>query len=378
MKIVFLSTFLNHHQLPLCNAFFRMKNVEFQYISVMPVSQECLKLGYRDMNNECDFVIKAYESTEKKNRAIREMKKADVLICVVNIWDYLTKEEVKDKLVFLYMERIFKKVYNLEFALNIPRSIKNHTLNRGKNIFVLCAGAYVESDLKKICAYKGRMYRWGYFPEVFERKYEDAVKLKSSEIVRILWAGRFLDWKRPQQALEIAKKLKEKGYNFQLDMVGGGDLENEIKKQVCENKLEGCVNLMGFVPAEQVRTYMDRADIFLFTSNRIEGWGAVLNEAMSSRCAVVANWQIGAVPFLVRHNKNGLVYNGTVEDLLLKTECLVNDKEKRLNLGEQAYRMMHEYWNADVAADHFVRLSQSLLSGEKNKMDLKGPCSYIG
>ena len=378
MKIVFLSTFLNHHQLPLCNAFFRMKNVEFQYISVMPVSQECLNLGYRDMNNECDFVLKAYESTEKKNRAIREMKEADVLISVVNIWDYLTKEDIKGKLVFLYMERIFKQVYNLEFMLNILRGIKNHTLNRAKNIFVLCTGAYVAPDLKRLCAYKGRMYRWGYFTEVFERRREDAIKLKSSETVHILWVGRFLALKRPQHALEVAKELKKRGYDFCLDMVGSGDLENEIRKEVCKGGVEGYVNLAGSVPAEQVRTYMDHADIFLFTSNRIEGWGAVLNEAMSSRCAVVANQQIGAVPFLIRNNKNGLVYNGTVEDLLLKTEDLVRNREKRLSLGEQAYRMMRKYWNADVAADHFVQLSQSLLSGEKSKTDLKGPCSYIG
>ena len=53
---------------------------------------------------------------------------------------------------------------------------------------------------------------------------------------------------------------------------------------------------------------MEQADVFLFTSNYLEGWGAVLNEAMNSACAVVAGHGIGAVPFLLKHGKNGLVY----------------------------------------------------------------------
>ena len=34
---------------------------------------------------------------------------------------------------------------------------------------------------------------------------------------------------------------------------------------------------------------MEKADIFLFTSDRREGWGAVANEAMNSACALVVS-----------------------------------------------------------------------------------------
>ena len=34
---------------------------------------------------------------------------------------------------------------------------------------------------------------------------------------------------------------------------------------------------------------MEQADIYLFTSDRNEGWGAVANEAMNSACAMVAD-----------------------------------------------------------------------------------------
>jgi glycosyltransferase involved in cell wall biosynthesis len=45
--------------------------------------------------------------------------------------------------------------------------------------------------------------------------------------------------------------------------------------------------------------------VFIFTSDRNEGWGAVLNEAMGSGCAVVAADLIGSVPYLIEHKKMG-------------------------------------------------------------------------
>ena len=45
---------------------------------------------------------------------------------------------------------------------------------------------------------------------------------------------------------------------------------------------------MGALKPADVRKEMERADIFLFTSDYKEGWGAVLNEAMNARCAIVA------------------------------------------------------------------------------------------
>ena len=36
-----------------------------------------------------------------------------------------------------------------------------------------------------------------------------------------------------------------------------------------------------------------------------EGWGAVVNEAMNSGCAVVADHMIGAAPWLIRQGENG-------------------------------------------------------------------------
>lgn len=379
VKIVFISNFLNHHQLPLCNAFLQMEQVEFKFVATEPVSRERLELGYSDMDKKYDFVIRAYLDEDEKIRAVREMKKADVLISGGEHRKYLNKKERKNKLVFLYLERTFKKQKpNLEFVKNVLRAVKNHTFNRNRCEYILCAGAYVAPEFKRLMAYRGRMYKWGYFPEIPEKKEEEAEELKNSETAEILWAGRMIKYKRPRQALEAAKELKRKGYQFTLNMIGSGELENAIREEVLKENLETHVHILKSMPPHEVRNYMDRANIFLFTSNEEEGWGAVLNEAMSSRCAVVANRRIGAVPFLLEDHKNGLIYDGTTEDLLAKTEELLKSREKQRELGEGAYRTMITQWNAGTAAEHFVQLSEKLLAGGGHDAGLEGPCSYIG
>lgn len=68
MKIVFVSNFLNHHQLPLCKAFAGMPHVEFHFIAAEPVPEMRLKLGYRDMNSEFDFVIRTMIQKKQSRR----------------------------------------------------------------------------------------------------------------------------------------------------------------------------------------------------------------------------------------------------------------------------------------------------------------------
>ena len=87
-----------------------------------------------------------------------------------------------------------------------------------------------------------------------------------------------------------------------------------------EKKLEDCVHMLGAMSPDEVRKHMEQANIFLFTSDRNEGWGAVLNEAMNSGCAVVASHAIGSVPYLIKNGNNGYIYEneGQLHSLVIE------------------------------------------------------------
>ena len=175
----------------------------------------------------------------------------------------------------------------------------------------MCHGAYVASDFEIVKAYPSKKFIWGYFPAAYTYDLEtlfarrQRLNQENKTEVRILWAGRFLKLKHPEYAVKAAYFLKQQKVAFHLDMVGGGELEEKLRAMVQWYGLADKVAFHGFQPPKVVRRFMEEADIFLFTSDYLEGWGAVLNESMNSACAVIAGHGIGAVPFLLKHGKNG-------------------------------------------------------------------------
>ena len=123
---------------------------------------------------------------------------------------------------------------------------------------------------------------------------------------------------------------------------------------------------------EELRAEMESSQIFIFTSDRGEGWGAVLNESMNSACAVVAGDKIGAAPYLIKDGQNGLLFrNKNIQDLTAKVSDLLASPEKISSLGRAAYETIINEWCAEIAAKNFIALKDSITAGK----NLLGPCS---
>ena len=194
---------------------------------------------------------------------------------------------------------------------------------------------------------------------------------------KILWCGRFLDWKHPDDMVTIAKRLREEGYDFQIDLIGTGAMEGQLCRLIARNNLVDRVHLLGSMSPEEVRSHMEKASIYLFTSDRNEGWGAVLNESMNSACAVVASHAIGSVPYLIENEKNGLIYrDGDLDDLYQKVKYLLDHPDRRAELAKNAYATIVDEWNAENAAKKFLALSEELIDSQKAVFSTKeGVCS---
>ena len=209
--------------------------------------------------------------------------------------------------------------------------------------------------------------------KIYDKECLMATKKKST----LLWVGRMIAWKHPEYSILLADRLKKAGYDFHLKLIGTGEIEAEIAEMIQKLDLEDCVNLMGAMPADQVRQQMEQAEIFLFTSDQSEGWGAVLNESMNSGCAVVANGAIGSVPFLIKDGENGLTYtNGDFEQFCQKAVYLLEHPTEREAMGLKAYDTMAEQWNAKNAAERLLQLIDAIKQGhDPNGVFDDGVCS---
>ena len=377
MEVTFFSNFLNHHQLPFCLEMKKHLGDEFCFVETEPIEQERLEMGYEDMGEKYPFVLKSYKNDECYKLALEKGYKSDVVIIGSAPEIFIQERLNKNKITFRYTERILKEGVVRALDPRVSYGVwKQNTRYKDKNMFLLCASAYTSYDMHLFGAYPGKMYKWGYFPEVKNYDIDNLLKKKQeNKEISILWAGRFLKWKHPEFAIKVAEGLKRKGYSFNLTIIGNGEMRENLRKEVQQKELQDVVLFKEFMPPESVRKYMEKADIFLFTSDFNEGWGAVLNESMNSGCAVVASHAIGSVPFLLKHGVNGMIFkSGDEIELLNQVMQLCDDEELRTNLGRQAYKTLSEEWNASNAALNFLKLSDAIMN-KKTVEILSGPCS---
>jgi len=160
-----------------------------------------------------------------------------------------------------------------------------------------------------------------------------------------------------------------------MKIIGDGFLRPKLERLVAKYELEKHVSLMGFQKNEDVRSYMEESDIFIFTSDQNEGWGAVLSEAMSCACAVVASHSIGAVPYLINNGENGSIFQSkSNDDLFEKVKALLELPQRRELLGRNAYTTIRHRWNAQHACDNLITLIDALQNGKDTPIE-EGPCS---
>lgn len=373
MKIVMCSNYMNHHQLPFCRALLATEGVEFLFVATDPVSEMRKKLGYKDLDREFDWIIRAYESEAEYAKGEQAIFEADVLLIGSAPRALMGRRLKAKKLVFEYSERLMKKKWR--FTKFLPRRLLFPLRYNKKNLFLLCASAYAAADFAKLGAFKGRTYQWGYFPEV--KKYGDVEELLGKkERKSLLWAGRVIGWKHPEYAVEVAKRLRADGYDFTLRMIGCGEKEAELRALIAEYGLDNCVQMVGSVSPEEVRAEMESSEVFLFTSDKNEGWGAVLSEGMNSACAVVASHAIGAAPYLVQDGENGFLFESeNVGDLYAKVKRLFDEDGLSARLGRKAYETMITEWNPENAAKKFIELSKQKLGESPSKEGSTGVCA---
>ncbi len=372
--VTFVSNYINHHQLPFCNAMNSMEDVEFHFIQTSPMEEKRVEMGWALDITGIPYVSLFYEDREECKRLILD---SDVTILGWSdglIYDIEQERLSSGKLTYRVSERIYREgQWKFVSPKGIIAKYREHIRFRNKPVYLLCAGAYVASDFDLIRSYPGKKLRWGYFPQI---KNEDYVKPVLTDCINICWAGRIIELKHCEHAIEVARLLNEKGYNFHMDIIGDGNKKADIEALIDRYNLQGRVALHGGKKPDEVIDFMQKADIYLFTSNYLEGWGAVVNEAMECGCAVVASHEAGAVPFLISDGVNGLTYeNCSIRALQDKVLYLFENRDKIREFGRRAKETMTREWNAQNGAKELVRFSKEFLDGREPRPCASGPVS---
>ena len=371
MTVVFISNYLTLHQVPFCNKLYETLGEDFLFVATSPMEEERIAMGWQETKK------RPYEANIHQVGMQEKIDAADIVL-IGSAEERLIKSRLRsNKVVIRYSERILKQ--GRWHALS-PRAIRNvvtqHTAYKNAPVYLLCASAYAAGDYHLFGAYRKKSYKWGYFPEMIPYDPAQIALNKRNSLPQILWVGRLLHWKHPELAVMAASYLHQKGYSFHMNIIGEGEQEPFLRKLIRQNDLEEYVSVLPFMKPAQVRGYMEKANIYLFTSDFQEGWGAVLNEAMNSGCAVVASHAVGAAPFLIKDGENGCLFkSGDLNDLCKKVEQLIANSATVLEIGTSAYTTISKQWNASVAATRLLEFSKALINAEDLPTYQEGPLS---
>ena len=380
MTLTFVTNFVHHHQLPLADEFFGLIGDNYRYIATSRLPEWLIKGGY-DPSLERPYIIRTYLSDDDMKEARNLIDNSDVVIYGAAPDEWVFERKRNNKVTFHFSERWLRKI-NLH-AIS-PRALYNIYRNyfkfRDKRTYMLCASAYTAQDVHRYGCFPQKCFKWGYITKVDESfKVEDLKRVVSTpEITQIMWCARFLKLKHPELPVLLAARMKINGYRFSIDMFGSGEELENTKNLISQYGVEDCVNLCGNRPNEDILKEMRKHEIFLFTSDRNEGWGAVLNEAMSNGCVPVASDEIGSVPYLIKSGYNGLVFKSrNLKSLYKNVTQLIDNPDKLMEMSKVAVYTMQNVWSPRVAAENFLDLANHVIN---NTLDLykrtEGPASW--
>ena len=150
----------------------------------------------------------------------------------------------------------------------------------------------------------------------------------------IISVGGLVKRKGFHRVLAVLPEVTEKYKEILYVIVGGptveGDFGPELKKQVKELHLDGHVRFTCPLPHDQVRIWLNAADIFcLATSN--EGWANVFFEAMACGKPVVAT-KVGGNKEVIKSRDYGILVD--LDDQKQLKDAIIEALEKKWDHGK--------------------------------------------
>lgn len=148
---------------------------------------------------------------------------------------------------------------------------------------------------------------------------------------------------------DIIDALEYLPKNVSLKILGIGPLENDLKFKIKNCKLEGRVELLGFVDQEKIPEYLHNADIFIRPSLS-EGMGNSFIEAMAAGLPVIATPIGGIVDFLHDEETGLFCEMKNPKSIAEQVKKLIDNPELKIKLIENASRMVKEKYDWDLVA----------------------------
>ena len=158
--------------------------------------------------------------------------------------------------------------------------------------------------------------------------------------LRLVNVGSYQDKKNQRFLVEVAKVLRERHIDFEMNLLGDGEKFSEVASLVKENRLETTVFQRGNV--ENVAEYLWQSDIYVHSAY-YEPFGLALVEAMAAGLPVVTLDGRGNRDLIVQGKNGCMVYEQDAEQFADRILEIRNDKQKYSQMSVFAQDFARQY-----------------------------------
>lgn len=210
-------------------------------------------------------------------------------------------------------------------------------------------GTSGDKALRKIRGHKkfGNVRFWSNgVDEIEHRQWPDISKDK----IKIVSISRLVGWKRVDRCIKVIEKLVESGFvNFEYEIIGGGELREQLTSMVDYLGLNAFVKFTGPLPHYEALEKLKNSQIFFSMYDSSNVGNPLLEAIRANKLIITLN--NGNTGVWIKHMKNGLIYNPDNEffmDASNDIQKLVYDEKLRnlmlKNLSEtESKRLMTWY-----------------------------------
>jgi glycosyltransferase involved in cell wall biosynthesis len=198
----------------------------------------------------------------------------------------------------------------------------------------------------------------GVDPALFKKEKKDR---DIGGIVNLYFIGRLEKSKGILTMIDIVRDINR---DVVFHIVGDGPCMEEAKKRVGKYHLQEKVSFHGRLSRSQVSDFIKNfsPDIFVFPTQRVEGFPMVIVESMLAGIPTVA-FDLGGVSDAVVDGETGyLIEPGNNECLKNKLVELIDDRETRIKLGENSKEKAEKEFIIGKMVDSYENIFMEVIS----------------
>lgn len=372
MKIIFVTNLILFHQTGVWDSFCRFlsPNDEFFYLSTSPMHEERINMGYTEEDRP--YIVKSYELDDDSLRKLFE--NLDVVI-VGSIEDKRVKKYLWKAKYYITASEHIRKKKNIRSFISLAKHMLKIYFHGGyKNKYLIAYSSIIGDEYRTFGFNKEHIFKFGYFPSLPTIEDENLIK---KDPYQLCFCARLLPWKRPMFAIRILEEFLKYDSRYHLVMIGEGSEERNVIDYVKKRDLYKNFEIISFQSHDKILSIMKKSSFYLFTSTKEEGWGVVLNEAMSQGCIPISSIFAGSTKFLVENQISGYIYSDDCEIETIIKQLFEKTKQQIRNIQIKSRNAIKDLWNCNVAGERLYTLINAIVNNEPIPEYDFGPISRV-